>query len=128
MAAWSITVAVLSVVAQLWVCPRWGAVGAAAVLAVTELLIAIGVLTLAAREMAVPLPLGRLSATIGTGVATVVAALLLDWSPVVEAVLAGVIFAGVVVAARVLTMQDLRRVLSRKELGAGPGVTTPDPV
>jgi O-antigen/teichoic acid export membrane protein len=112
----TVSVAVVSLALQVWACPRWGATGAAAVTAGTELAVGIGSCALASRAMAAPLPLRELAITMVAGATVVAVALLSPLPAIVEAVLAGAVFAVVVLAARVVTADDARRVLSRREL------------
>jgi O-antigen/teichoic acid export membrane protein len=110
--AWA--VAVLSVGGQAVVAPRWGATGAAAVTAGTHVILGLGMLLLAAKAMRSPVPVMQLVCTLVVGAAAVSVVVLLDLPFVGGLLLVGVLFLAGLVALRVFTTDDLRRVLSRR--------------
>jgi O-antigen/teichoic acid export membrane protein len=112
----TVPVAAVSLLAQVWACTRWGATGAAAVTAGTELVVGGGTCLLAARAMSARLPLRELAICAATGGAIVLGGALVHLQPILEAFLAAVVFAVVVLATRILTTADIRRVLSKKVL------------
>lgn len=112
----TVPVAVLSLGAQAWACPRWGAVGAAAVTAATELVIGGATCFLAARAMAARLPVKSLVTVLILGAATVLPMALLELPWMIESVLAAAMFGAALVATRVITTADIKRALSRRTL------------
>jgi O-antigen/teichoic acid export membrane protein len=115
-AALTVVVAVLSLGTQAWVCPRWGATGAAAVTAGTELVIGAATCLLAARAMSSSLPLAQLGGVVLIGAAAVVATMVASLPWPVEAALAVTAFAVALLPSRIITAADLNRVLSRRVL------------
>jgi lipopolysaccharide exporter len=115
-AALTVPVAVVSLGAQLWACPRWGATGAAAVTAGTEFVVGVGTCVLASRAMAARLPVREVVTAVAAGAAIVLATAVTHLPAVVEGALAAVAFAIVAVVGRVVTVQDVHRVLSRRVL------------
>ncbi|RIV36760.1 flippase [Micromonospora radicis] len=112
----TVSMAVANLAAQFWACARWGATGAAAVAAGTELIIGVGTCLLAARAMTARLPVRELASVFLAGAATVALLWLVRLPWPVEAALAGGLFAAAVLLTRALTVADLRRVLSRRAL------------
>jgi O-antigen/teichoic acid export membrane protein len=112
----TVPVAIVSLAAQVWACARWGASGAAGVTAATELFIGCGTCLLAARAMSARLPWRELAICAVAGTVIVAGASLSHLPPILAAVFGAVLFGVVVLAARVLTSADVRRVLSRKAL------------
>ena len=112
----TVSVAVANLAAQFWACARWGATGAAAVAAGTELVIGVGTCLLAARAMASRLPVRELASVCVAGAATIAVLWLVRLPWPVEAVLAAGMFGTAVLLARALTVADLKRVLSRRVL------------
>ncbi|GGM21948.1 hypothetical protein GCM10011608_03360 [Micromonospora sonchi] len=112
----TVSVAVANLAAQFWACARWGATGAAAVAAGTELVIGVGTCLLAARAMTSRLPVRELTSVWVAGAATIAVlwSVRLPWP--VEAVLAAGMFGTAVLLTRALTVADLKRVLSRRAL------------
>lgn len=108
--------AVVSLTVHAWAAPRWGAVGAAAVTAVTELVIGASTCLLAARAMRSVLPLASLGGivAVGAGVITVTAVLHVDWW--IESGLAALLLSSGLLLSRAVTPADLRRILSRRAL------------
>ena len=112
----TVPVAVVSLGVQLWACNRWGAIGAAAVTAGTELVVGVAMCLLAARAMTARLPVRPLATIFVVGLATAFAALAVDWPWWVEAVLAAAVFVAAAVGLRVVTLADARRALSGRSL------------
>jgi lipopolysaccharide exporter len=112
----TVVVAVVSLGFQFWACPRWGATGAAAVTAGTELAVGVGSCLLAGRAMAARLPFRQLAVTLTAGVVVVAAAYLAPFPAVLETVLAAAVFGVVVVVGKGVTLDDARRTLSRRVL------------
>ncbi|GIJ80070.1 Membrane protein involved in the export of O-antigen and teichoic acid [Micromonospora phaseoli] len=112
----TVSVAVVNLAAQFWACARWGATGAAAVVAGTELIIGLSTCLLAARAMTSRLPVREVACVALAGVATIGLLWLVDLPWPIEAALAGGLFGVAVLVSRALTMTDLTRVLSRKAL------------
>jgi len=98
---------------QALVAPRWGATGAAAVTAGTHVVLGLATCLLAAKAMRSPAPAMQLVGTLVVGAVAVGIVLLLDPPFVAGLVMVGVLFSVGLLAARVLTVGDLRRVLSR---------------
>ncbi|MEO3770025.1 flippase [Micromonospora sp. B9E7] len=112
----TVSVAVINIAAMFWACARWGATGAAAVAAGTELIIGVATCLLAARAMASRLPVREMASVFVVGAVTILVLWLVRLPWPVEAALAGAMFGGAVLVARALTPADLKRVLSRKAL------------
>jgi O-antigen/teichoic acid export membrane protein len=112
----TVPVAVVSLGVQLWACNQWGAVGAAAVTAGTELVVGVSMCLLAARAMDSRLPLRPLVSVLAVGVAVAVGALLVDLPWWVEGVVAAAVFAAAVLGLRAITVADVKRVLSGRSL------------
>ncbi len=115
-AALTVVLAVVSLGVQVWACARWGMTGAAAVTAGTELASGVGTCVLAAKAMGAPLPGAAVGLTLLAGTAVVVLMLLLPLPWPVEGTLAAVLFGAALIACRVVTATDARRVLSRRVL------------
>ncbi|NJP32138.1 flippase [Micromonospora thermarum] len=112
----TVSVAAVNLAAQFWACLHWGATGAAAVAAGTELVIGVATCLLAARAMTARLPIREVASVFAAGTVTILVLWLVRLPWPVEAVLAGGTFGAAVLVSRALTMADLKRVLSRKAL------------
>ena len=112
----SVITAVLSLGAQAWVSPRWGASGAAAVTACTQLTLAATYCTLAARAMKSSLPMRELICAFAAAVATVAAAALVTLPWILEATLMATVFCSALLVFHVITISDFKRVLARRAL------------
>ncbi|MFF5177737.1 flippase [Micromonospora sp. NPDC000316] len=112
----TVSVAVVNLGAQFWACARWGATGAAAVAAVTELVIGAATCLLAARAMTSRLPVREMASVLAIGATAILALWLVRLPWQIEGALAASLFAVAVLATRAITVADLRRVLSRKAL------------
>jgi O-antigen/teichoic acid export membrane protein len=113
----SVMVAIASLSSQAVVSPRWGATGAATVAAVTQVTVAAIYIVLAARAMRTRLPIAEIASVLALLVLVVAFTTIADWPWTVEAPVV-VVFLGLgLVIGRVLRMEDLRRVLARRELG-----------
>jgi O-antigen/teichoic acid export membrane protein len=112
----TVLTAVLSLGAQSVVSPRWGAAGAATVTACTQLTLAAIYCTLAARAMKVPLPLREMIYAFAAAAATIGVASLVMLPWIVEATLTAAVFSAALLALRVITVSDFRRVLARRML------------
>ncbi|MDG4792863.1 flippase [Micromonospora sp. WMMD1082] len=112
----TVSVAVVNLAAQFWACARWGATGAAAVAAGTELVIGVSTCLLAARVMTSRLPVREMASVLVAGAATIALLWLVRLPWPVEAAMAAGMFGVAVLASRALTVADLRRVLSRRAL------------
>jgi O-antigen/teichoic acid export membrane protein len=112
----SIGVAVCSLTVHVWAAPRWGAEGAAAVTAVTELIIGVTMVGVAARSLGTAMPGRRLLPVLVVGPAAAAAGLLVPvhWSA--GYLLTLVILVAGLVAARTVTLADLRLISARKAL------------
>jgi hypothetical protein len=106
-------------ITQLWVCPIWGAVGAAATTAGTELVIGVVSCVLAARAANARLPIRSVLLALGitSTVAFAATRVELPWLPwLPKAIVAAGVFASALLLARVVSVEDARRLLSRRVL------------
>ncbi|WP_250037909.1 flippase [Paractinoplanes maris] len=117
LAVQSISIAVVSLAVQFWATDRWGAAGAAATSAFTELAIGLGTLTLAARGLRTKAPITRLLAICAVGLlATAAGASFLDRSWILAgAVTVAMLGAGLLVT-RAITVTDVKQAVSRRAL------------
>jgi O-antigen/teichoic acid export membrane protein len=112
----TVIVAALSLAAQAWAIPRWGATGAAAVVAVTQHAIGVSTCVLAARAMKSSLPLRQLGTAVAITAAIIAAAAFVELPWIAEAALVAIAFCLSVLLFRVITIQDFTRVLARRAL------------
>jgi O-antigen/teichoic acid export membrane protein len=110
----TVTVAGGSLIAQAWASVRWGATGAAAVTAVTQLAIGATYCVLATRAMRTRLPVAALLSSIFVMCVVVLPASVVNLPWIVEAVAVAVLMGGGLLLFRVITLADLRRVLARR--------------
>lgn len=112
----SICVAVCSLAVHLWATPRWGAEGAAAVTAVTELAIGVTVTGIAAKRLGVSVPGRRLLPVIALGPAAAACGLILPLHWLFGYALSLVALLAGLMLARTVTVADFRLISARRLL------------
>jgi O-antigen/teichoic acid export membrane protein len=112
----TVIAAVLSLSAQAWASPRWGATGAAAVTCATQVALGVTYCVLAARAMKSSLPLRELTRMFAISAVVVVATSLVALPWIAKAILVATGFCAAVLLFRVITIHDFKRVLARRAL------------
>lgn len=112
----TVIVAGSSLLAQAWASARWGATGAAAVTAVTQLSIGCTYCILAARAMRTRLPAIQLLTSVALLVVVITIAYVVSLPWIAEAAAVALLLGGGLLAFKVLKIEDVRRVLARRVL------------
>jgi lipopolysaccharide exporter len=112
----TVIVAALSVGAQAWASPRWGATGAAAVTAATQLALGVTTCVLAARGLKSSMPIRELCGALAITVVVMAVASLVTLPWLIEAILLALAFCSALLLFRVVTIRDFRRALARRAL------------